>query len=228
MAGRSGSLRPVRRPRLPRRSALLRTAVVAALLALATLVLRTPPGCPTAGPGSPQPGSFAPSSPVSGSAGPASVPPGPPGAGSPGPASPGSGSPGPVPPPWDEPSRGSADGGEPVTGPDADAGQEDAPGAERDAVPPLPAGTVGVPVRLAEPAALAVLRPGLRVDLLVAPAGGRPGETSLLAGRALVLDVVGAGATDGSGAVYLALRPDQAQRVVGQPDGSRFAVVVRE
>lgn len=228
MAGRSGSLRPVRRPRLPRRSALLRTAVVAALLALATLVLRTPPGCPTAGPGSPQPGSFAPSSPVSGSAGPASVPPGPPGAGSPGPASPGSGSPGPGPLPWGEPSRGSADGGEPVTGPDADAGQEDAPGAERDAVPPLPAGTVGVPVRLAEPAALAVLRPGLRVDLLVAPAGGRPGETSLLAGRALVLDVVGAGATDGSAAVYLALRPDQAQRVVGQPDGSRFAVVVRE
>lgn len=228
MAGRSGSLRPVRRPRLPRRSALLRTAVVAALLALATLALRTPPGCPTAGPGSPQPGSFAP-----GSAGPASVPPGPPGAGSsgpasPGPASPGSGSPGPGPLPWDEPSRGSADGGEPVTGPAADAGQEDAPGAERDAVPPLPAGTVGVPVRLAEPAALAVLRPGLRVDLLVAPGGGRPGETSLLAGRALVLDVVGAGATDGSAAVYLALRPDQAQRVVGQPDGSRFAVVVRE
>ncbi|MEV4197983.1 hypothetical protein [Micromonospora globbae] len=115
-----------------------------------------------------------------------------------------------------------------MTSPDADAGQEDAPGAERDAVPPLPAGTVGVPVRLAEPAALAVLRAGLRVDLLVAPAGGRPGETSLLAGRALVLDVVGAGVTDGSAAVYLALRPDQAQRVVGQPDGSRFAVVVRE
>ncbi|MGR6317077.1 flagellar biosynthesis protein FlgA [Micromonospora soli] len=92
---------------------------------------------------------------------------------------------------------------------------------------PLPSGSVGVPVRLAEPAALAVLRPGARVDLLVVPAGGATGEASLLAPRALVLDVVGAGAVDGSSALYLALRPDQAQRAVGLPEGSRFAVVVR-
>ncbi|MET7468393.1 flagellar biosynthesis protein FlgA [Micromonospora sp. NPDC005222] len=91
----------------------------------------------------------------------------------------------------------------------------------------LPAGTVGVPIRLAEPAALSVLRPGARVDLLVVPAGGTP-DPALLAPRALVLDVVGAtGAVDGSSALYLALPPEQARRAVGLPEGSRFAVVVR-
>ncbi|MEV4655229.1 flagellar biosynthesis protein FlgA [Micromonospora sp. NPDC049301] len=92
---------------------------------------------------------------------------------------------------------------------------------------PLPSGAVGVPVRLAEPAALAVVRPGARVDLLAAPPGGAGTEAALLAPRALVLDVLGAGATDGSAALYLALRPDQAQRAVGLPEGSRFAIVVR-
>ncbi|MGK5445826.1 flagellar biosynthesis protein FlgA, partial [Micromonospora sp. URMC 105] len=92
---------------------------------------------------------------------------------------------------------------------------------------PLPSGSVGVPVRLAEPAALAVLRPGARVDLLVVPAGRTPVEAGLLASGALVLDVVGGDAVDGTSALYLALRPDQAQRAVGQPEGSRFAVVVR-
>ncbi|TYC23982.1 flagellar biosynthesis protein FlgA [Micromonospora sp. MP36] len=92
---------------------------------------------------------------------------------------------------------------------------------------PLPSGSVGVPVRLAEPAALAVLRPGARVDLLVVPAGAAGKEARLLAPRALVLDVVGGGAVDGSSALYLALRPEQAQQAVGVPEGSRFAVVVR-
>ncbi|SCL61973.1 hypothetical protein GA0070603_3312 [Micromonospora chersina] len=102
-------------------------------------------------------------------------------------------------------------------------------GDRRGTALPLPAGAVGVPVRLAEPAALAVLRPGARVDLLVVPAGGATGTATLLAPRALVLDVVGAaGAVDGSSALYLALRPEQAQRAVGLPEGSRFAVVVRE
>ncbi|MGW3601512.1 flagellar biosynthesis protein FlgA [Micromonospora sp. NPDC005161] len=91
----------------------------------------------------------------------------------------------------------------------------------------LPSGAVGVPVRLAEPAALAVVRPGARVDLLATPPGGSGTEAALLAPRALVLDVLGAGATDGSSALYLALRPDQAQRAVGLPEGSRFAIVVR-
>ncbi|MEV0725361.1 flagellar biosynthesis protein FlgA [Micromonospora purpureochromogenes] len=99
-------------------------------------------------------------------------------------------------------------------------------GGRRGALP-LPSGSVGVPVRLAEPAALAVLRPGARVDLLVVPAGRTPVEAALVASGALVLDVVGGDAADGSSALYLALRPDQAQRAVGQPEGSRFAVVVR-
>jgi len=85
-----------------------------------------------------------------------------------------------------------------------------------------------VPIRLAEPAALAVVRPGARVDLLAAPPGGAgAAEATVLAPRALVLDVLGAGATDGSAALYLALSPDQAQRAVGLPEGSRFAIVVR-
>ncbi|MBM0234920.1 flagellar biosynthesis protein FlgA [Micromonospora sp. STR1_7] len=92
---------------------------------------------------------------------------------------------------------------------------------------PLPSGSVGVPVRLAEPAALAVVRPGARVDLLAAPPGGTGTEVALLAAGALVLDVLGGGATDGSSALYLALRPDQAQRAVGLPEGSRFAIVIR-
>ncbi|MGC1212455.1 MAG: flagellar biosynthesis protein FlgA [Micromonospora sp.] len=103
------------------------------------------------------------------------------------------------------------------------------PGASAppDSALPLPSGLVGVPVRLAEPAALAVLRPGARVDLLVVPAGGAAAEAVLLASQALVLDVVGAEAVDGSSALYLALRPEQAERAVGLPEGSRFAVVVR-
>ena len=90
---------------------------------------------------------------------------------------------------------------------------------------PLPSGSVGVPVRLAEPAALAVLSPGSRVDLLVVPE--ESAEVTLLASRALVLDVVGADQVDGSSALYLALPPEQAQRTIGMPAGSRFAVVVR-
>lgn len=108
------------------------------------------------------------------------------------------------------------------------SGATEKPGTDsRGAALPLPSGSVGVPVRLAEPAALAVLRPGARVDLLVVPAGGAGVEALLVASRALVLDVVGADAVDGSSALYLALRPEQAQRAVGLPEGSRFAVVVR-
>lgn len=97
---------------------------------------------------------------------------------------------------------------------------------------PLPSGAVGVPIRLAEPAALAVVRPGTRVDLLAVPAGRVATEASLLAAGALVLDVVGGevvggDAWGGSSALYLALRPDQARRAVGLPEGSRFAIVVR-
>ncbi|WP_320065704.1 flagellar biosynthesis protein FlgA [Micromonospora sp. RTGN7] len=165
----TGTLRPVRRPRLPGRSTLLRAALVATLLGIAAAILQTPTGCP------PPPG--------------------------------GSGTPGPAPL---TPTGGATSG----------------PGSPPSPLP-LPDGAVGVPIRLAEPAALAVVRPGTRVDLLAVPADGRSAEADLLAPRALVLDVVGVGAADGSSALYLALLPEQAQRAVGQPEGSRFAIVVR-
>jgi hypothetical protein len=108
---------------------------------------------------------------------------------------------------------------------DGSAGAPGRPGEGTGRALPLPSGSVGLPVRLAEPAALAVLRPGSRVDLLVVPAASA--EATLLASGALVLDVVGAEALDGSSALYLALPPDRAERAVGVPEGSRFAVVVR-
>ncbi|MDG4779071.1 hypothetical protein O7614_05345 [Micromonospora sp. WMMD961] len=83
-----------------------------------------------------------------------------------------------------------------------------------------------MPVRLAEPAALAVARPGTRVDLLAATPERAGADATVLAPAALVLDVLDA--TDGSPALYLALRPEQAQRAVGLPEGTRFAVVVRD
>ncbi|TDC35742.1 flagellar biosynthesis protein FlgA [Micromonospora sp. 15K316] len=188
--GTAASLRPARRPRLPTRGALLRAALVAALLGLAAAVLHTPSGCP----------------PPRASAPAGSTP-------QPGPGDDG------VPSTTVTPTPSRATDRSPIAA-------AVAPHRVGEGLP-LPAGSVGVPVRLAEPAALAVVRPGARVDLLAASAGSRSGEASLLASGALVLDVVNAGAMDGSAALYLALSPGQAQRTVGQPEGSRFAVVVR-
>ncbi|MEH0984615.1 flagellar biosynthesis protein FlgA [Micromonospora sp. CPCC 205556] len=195
------SLRPARRLGRPRGGTLLRIGLVAALLGLAVIVLDTPAGCPT------------PTAPPSGPSA---------GAGSGSPPSPAGADRGSGPAGAD---RGSGPAGAAAgSGPAGAAPGDPASGARQGAALPLPGGLVGVPVRLAEPAALTVLRPGARVDLLVVAEG----RTGLLAPGALVLDVVGGGdATDGSSALYLALRPDQAHRAVGQPEGSRFAVVVR-
>ncbi|MEO3742613.1 flagellar biosynthesis protein FlgA [Plantactinospora sp. B5E13] len=96
---------------------------------------------------------------------------------------------------------------------------------EREPALPVPAGAVGVPIRLAEPAALAVTRPGVRVDLLAAvPEPGRAAAKPLLvAGRALVLDVL----VPEEGALYLALQPEQARRAIALPDTARFSIIVR-
>ncbi|MEH1054893.1 hypothetical protein V6U89_06720 [Micromonospora sp. CPCC 206171] len=232
------SLRPVRWLRRPGGGTLLRLGLVAALLGLAVVVLDWSGGCPTpAPPGSSADGAIAGGTPAAsggglGSAGDLS------GGESPnsgvpvaGPPTEG-GRPGAEPPteggrPEAEPPTG---GGWPGAGPSTEGGRSGAgpsTGGGRPGALPLPSGSVGVPVRLAEPAALAVLRPGARVDLLVVPAGRTPVAADLVASGALVLDVVGGDAVDGSSALYLALRPDQAQRAVGQPEGSRFAVVVR-
>jgi hypothetical protein len=90
---------------------------------------------------------------------------------------------------------------------------------------------VGVPVRLTEPATLAVVRPGTRVDLIAVTAAGTatPGaqESTLVAARALVLDVVGAGGAEVAPVLYLALQPDQAHKAVAVPESTRFAIIVR-
>ncbi|MEV4847153.1 flagellar biosynthesis protein FlgA [Micromonospora matsumotoense] len=222
-----GSLRPFHWPRRPGGGTLLRAALVTVLLGLALIVMDDPSGCPT---GAPPPavalGTAGPPTAVSHPAGCPTRPTG--------------------------TMAGSAAGGQPGRAPGTPNGRPAPRGAGGTAVPgaadgnragaeeidrpaggdapvalPLPSGFVGVPVRLAEPAALAVLRPGARVDLLVSPAGRSAGAPVLLAADALVLDVVGAGVVDGSSALYLAVRPDQAQRSVGQPEGSRFSVVIR-
>ncbi|WP_243706166.1 flagellar biosynthesis protein FlgA [Micromonospora sp. KC721] len=215
------SLRPVRWPRLPTNGALLRTGMVAVLLGLAALVLDGADSC-----SAPEPGPSA-----------AAVPPsGQPIDG----ASDARHSGGVISSQAGSASSATASGGRSVrsaTAPQArSAGSTAGPGAGAAGSSagdggagrlPLPPGAVGVPVRLAEPAALSVLRPGARVDLLVVPAGRGVVEAVLLAPEALVLDVVGADVGDGGSALYLALRPEQARRTVSQPEGSRFTVVVR-
>jgi hypothetical protein len=122
-------------------------------------------------------------------------------------------------PPSEEPGAGRPDE-EPGAGP---------PDEERDAPSlSIPAGLVGVPIRLAEPAALAVVQPGGRVDLLAIPAiaSRGAGQPAVLARAALVLKVL-AGESDTPAAILLALDPNQARRAVAQPDTTRFAVILR-
>jgi len=116
----------------------------------------------------------------------------------------------------------------------ASAPAPESPGGARsgDARPrvrlPLPAGAVGVAVSLAEPVALAVVRPGDRVDLLTVPAAPEPPVT--LASAALVLATAGGAVDDppvAPGALYLALTPEQAKHTVALQARVRFAVVVR-
>lgn len=189
-------LRPVRWPGPPRRSTVLRAMLVAALLTLAGGLLHLGrPGTDCAGPVDRTPRSTR-----------AAVP-------APTTGAPGGGSARETTTAVDGPAAVTTDGtGTGATG--AGTGQ-----------PILPAGTVGVAIRLAEPAALAVVRPGTRVDLLaVPPADGKSGQPVLLAGRVLVLGVTGA---DETAALYLALAPDVARRAVSVPGETRFAIMVR-
>ncbi|MDG4833494.1 flagellar biosynthesis protein FlgA [Solwaraspora sp. WMMD1047] len=210
------ALRPTRWPGPPRRTTVLRAGLVATFLALAAGALYAVPpatGCePVA------------STPVDGrgaggdgcgagrSAGPAS-----------GPVSTDHPDPGPA---AQAAGRPAADADDAADDP-ADADGQ--PGSELPGGLPLPAGAVGVPVPLAEPAVLAVVRPGTRVNLLAALPARRPGATVepvLLAERVPVLAVLRPAATDGSAAVYLALDPEQARRTIGMPPDARFALAV--
>jgi len=87
----------------------------------------------------------------------------------------------------------------------------------------VPAGTVGVPVRLAEPTALTLVRPGDHVDLLRVADNSH--DTSAVATSALVLGVTGADDPT-AGGLLLALTPAEAAKAVAQPGGG-FAVLIR-
>lgn len=84
---------------------------------------------------------------------------------------------------------------------------------------PVPAGLVGLPVALAEPAAAAVVHPGDRVDLVAGSGAGQP-----LARDALVLGAVGA---DPAPVLYLAMNEVQAKAVLRVGSEIRFNVIVR-
>lgn len=87
----------------------------------------------------------------------------------------------------------------------------------------MPSGSVGVPVRLAEPTALALVRPGNHVDLL--RLDDEAGGTTAVATAALVLNVTGA-SDPTTGGLLLALTPAEARLAVATPKHG-FAIVIR-
>ena len=198
-ARREARLDPVRWRR-PGRSTLLRSAVVAALVIAAALMLWTgpetcAPSCPTgSGPGA---------TPSRSGAGPDGLRPD---------ASAG------LPP--------TAGQGDPAELPPT-AGQGDLaglpPAADRaPRRPAVPAGSVGVPIRLAEPTALKLVRPGDHVDVFRVP--GTDGSPQAIATAALVLGVTGAD-DPSAGGLLLALTPAEARRTVTTPGGG-YAVLI--
>jgi len=108
----------------------------------------------------------------------------------------------------------------------ADPPATEAPAPAPDPTPdpaarlPIPDGLVGVTVPLGDPASLAMLRPGDRVDLLAIPAAG--GDPVPLVDAAAVLAVDPAAA-----ALLLALTPEQGQAAVSASTTGTFAVIVR-
>jgi hypothetical protein len=89
----------------------------------------------------------------------------------------------------------------------------------------VPAGTVGVPVRLAEPSALRLLRSGDRVDLVGVDPDGGPADR-VLADDVLVLGITGADDPT-AGGLLLALDPAEAQRAVGAHERLKLSVFLR-
>jgi len=95
--------------------------------------------------------------------------------------------------------------------------------APAGAAPPIPAGSIGVPVRLADPTALTVVHPGNRVDLL--RLNDSTGETTAVATAALVVTVSGA-SDPATGGLLLALSPAEARLAVSTPNRG-FAILIR-
>jgi hypothetical protein len=185
--------------RRPGRGTLLRLAAVAALLATAAAVLWSPPkGSCDAGAATPA------SSGTTKRAGPAAT-----GNGTAGADKGTAGA-------DNDPSAGD-NGSVPAGGDDTARAGDGAAG------PAVPEGRVGVPIRLADPTALGLVRPGNRVDLLrIDDAGARP---TAVAGSALVLRVTGVNDL-ATGGLLLALTPQEAsQAVVTSRQG--FAIVIR-
>lgn len=194
--GGDGRLDPVRWRR-PGRGTLLRLAAVAALLVTAATALWSHPQACTGSVLSPPPGATGTPPP-----GPTGTPP----RGATGTPLPGAADTPPPGGPGTPPLPGAA--GTPPTGPGDP--------------PVVPSGRVGVPVRLADPAALALVRPGNHVDLLRVdnPAGG-----ARVAAAALVLKVAGADDPT-TGGLLLALTQPEAERAVAT-SGHGFAVLIR-
>ena len=115
--------------------------------------------------------------------------------------------------------NGSTDGNR-STGGNGSAGEEGAcrPGG---AVPPP--GAVGFPLRLTDPAVLAVVRAGQRVDVLVR---GEANRTTVVASDVAVL--CGAGlAAEPDGVLYLAVSSAQARALAAIGPGNPVSVTVR-
>jgi len=89
--------------------------------------------------------------------------------------------------------------------------------------PAVPPGSIGVPIRLAEPTALRLVRPGDHVDVFRVP--GTNGSPQAIATAALVLSVTGAD-DPSAGGLLLALTPAEARRTVTTPGGG-YAVLIR-
>jgi hypothetical protein len=87
----------------------------------------------------------------------------------------------------------------------------------------VPSGSVGVPIRLADPAALSLVRPGNRVDLLRIGKDGA--SNSPVATSALVLEVSGADDPT-AGGLLLALTRAEADHAVAASDHG-FAILIR-
>lgn len=91
-----------------------------------------------------------------------------------------------------------------------------------------PHGTVGFPLRLSDPAVLAVVRAGQRVDILVRadPSDAAAGSAVRVAENLPVLRTVGtAGAPDG--VLYLAASPQQAGDLASIEASAKISVTVR-